>query len=83
MSDELLDHYREYGVPQTYHVYSQSQDGAIHDETYAQMESLSDFETGSFYAAPKKPQPLKSAYRSGRYFLDPPAPPRRKSALTR
>lgn len=62
---EFLDayrHYREYGV-QTFHVYSQSQNGAIHDETYAQMGNLSDFEAGSFYNKPKEKPKLKTHWR--------------------
>lgn len=70
MSDELLDHYREYGVPQTHHVYAQSEGGAIHDETYAQMENLSDFEAGSFYLQPKEKPKLKTVYRTRDIYAD-------------
>ena len=74
MSDELLDHYREYGVPQTHHVYSRSEDGAIHDETFSQMESLSDFEAGSFYIQPKEKPKLKTVWRTRDIFADRPPP---------
>ena len=70
MSDELLDHYREYGLPKTHHVYSQSEDGTIRDETYAQMESLSDFEAGSFYIQPKEKPKLKTVYRTRDIYAD-------------
>lgn len=70
MSDELLDHYREYGVPQTHHVYSQSEDGAIRDETFSQMESLSDFESGAFYVQPKEKPKFKTVYRTRDIYAD-------------
>lgn len=63
MDDDLLDHYREYGKPPTHHVYAQREDGVVTDETFAQMESLSDFEAGSFYVKPKKP-PKLSGWKS-------------------
>ena len=63
MSDEFLDHYRECGRPQTHHVYAHKDDGAITDETFAQMESLSDFETGSFYLPPDPNRKLIKRWR--------------------
>lgn len=74
MSDELLDRYREYGVPQTFHVYARSDNGAIHDETFAQMENLSDFESGSFYVQPKEKPKLKTVYRTRDIYADKPPP---------
>ena len=66
MGDELLEHYREHGRPQTHRVYAQAEDGTVTDETFAQMESLSDFEAGAFYVAPKKKQELITRWRTSR-----------------
>lgn len=79
MSDELLDHYREYGKPPTHRVYAQSEDGAIREETYAQMESLSDFEARSFYVQPKEKPKLKTTYRKRDICAD--APRKKKDKL--
>ena len=74
MRDELLDHYHEYGLPKTHHVYAQSEDGMIHDETFAQMENLSDFESGSFYVYPTKKPKLKTVYRTRDIYANKPPP---------
>ena len=74
MSDELLDHYREYGPPDTHHVYSRSEDGAIRDETFSQMESLSDFESGAFYVQPKEKPKLKTVWWTRDICADRPPP---------
>lgn len=74
MSDELLDRYREYGAPQTHHVYSRSEDGTIRDETFSQMESLSDFESGAFYVKPKEKPKLKTVWRTRDICADRPPP---------
>lgn len=76
MSDELLDHWREYGVPKRQCSYDKQDNGSVRIENMDGACCLSDFSNLDFYRTPKDPPKL-----SGWRWHNPPPPPKPKPKI--